>query len=338
MPLFDARILNPLVRYLDRHGVNSDSYLSERRIPRETLLAGGWIAKKQAYDLIRDVVTREHCPEIVFEAYEDFCFDDLGPIAIAVSSCRTVKEALEVTTRLGGSAFEGNEYFLQIEGKTAWLSYRERKHISEGQDWINDMTLAAYRRMINLLVDPEWLPEKVLIQGAGSSRHVLVDQFNQCQLVSRTGVTALGFPTSFLRRRVQFSSAPLNQTRCNEWRDGITTTGSFSDAIGRLIESRFQYTEIPTLREVSRMTSLSSATIKRRLSEEGLGYQDLIDRLRFEMASKMLIENERSIKEIAIELGYSGCNSFVRAFRRMTATTPGELRRKHLNGYPENAG
>jgi AraC-like DNA-binding protein len=63
---------------------------------------------------------------------------------------------------------------------------------------------------------------------------------------------------------------------------------------------------------------------------EGMTYRSLLDRVRFDMASKMLSEAQRSIREIARDLGYSGTNNLVRAFRRMAAMTPAEYRCRQL--------
>jgi hypothetical protein len=130
-------MLRPLVDYLERHGANPERYLDCERIPREVVSVGGWITKKQAYDFVYAVVQAEHLPECVFASYADFQLDDLGPIAPAMSSCRTVKEALDVATRLASMAYEGNSYFLEIDRETTWLSYKEPKAVSAGQEFMS---------------------------------------------------------------------------------------------------------------------------------------------------------------------------------------------------------
>ena len=90
----------------------------------ELVAAGGWISKKQAYDFTFDVVQRSRCQGAVFAAYLQFELRHLGPIETAMRSCKTVKESLEVSARLGSAAYEGNEYFLRIDGDTAWVAGR----------------------------------------------------------------------------------------------------------------------------------------------------------------------------------------------------------------------
>lgn len=326
--LFDARVLGPLVEYLDRHGAPTDRYLDHERVPREAIAAGGWIAKKQAYDLVHAVVAGERCREAVLAAYDGFRLDDLGPIAKAVSSCRTVKEALEVTTRLGGSAFEGNNYLLQIDGDTTWLSYRDSRQVSEGQDWINDMTLGAYRQIIGYLVSADWRPEQILTRSDDLERHLAIEDLRDCRLTAGAGTTAIAFPTEFLSRRLKLHEESYDPRRCEEWIPGTDNEDEFVDAVHRLVATRFNYSRLPSLRELARLSDVSTATLKRRFSLAGISYRELLDRIRFDKAEELLSEGSLAIKEIAQELGYSGTNNFARAFHRMTAITPAEFRRR----------
>jgi len=73
-------------------------------------------------------------------------------------------------------------------------------------------------------------------------------------------------------------------------------------------------------------------TFQRRLEQEGLTYQRLVDQVRFQAAAELL--GNRSVKmiEIALELGYSDAAHFTRAFRRWTGVEPSEFRRLCLKG------
>lgn len=56
-------------------------------------------------------------------------------------------------------------------------------------------------------------------------------------------------------------------------------------------------------------------------------YQSLLDEVRSERARLQLRDTETSVKEIAYNLGYSGPNNFIRAFRRQTGLAPSEYRK-----------
>ena len=58
----------------------------------------------------------------------------------------------------------------------------------------------------------------------------------------------------------------------------------------------------------------------------GIGYQELVDETRFDMAQQMLKESNLEVGEIALMLHYAEARSFIRAFRRWSDTTPARWR------------
>ena len=72
---------------------------------------------------------------------------------------------------------------------------------------------------------------------------------------------------------------------------------------------------------------LTTATLRRRLAEEGASYQGIKDQLRRDLAISYLSHSDRSVMDIALELGFSERSAFHRAFRKWTGASPGEFRR-----------
>ncbi|MGI9471940.1 MAG: helix-turn-helix domain-containing protein [Rubripirellula sp.] len=330
-PLFDPRILRPLVDYLEDNGADGQWYLDRARIPGGMIESGGWIAKKQAYDLVDDVIDREHDRSAVFAAYLDFQLGDLGPIAVAMRSCVTVKEAIEVAARLGSVAFEGNQYFLEIGSDTTWLSYRESKVISSGQRFINDMTLTVYYHLIRLTVDESWRPQQIRSHEQKTDRHLGVELFEDCKASFHRSSTGIGFPTEFLSRCTPWQKSLSEFNESDAWDLRADQDGDAVDSIYRLIASRLLYRTPPTLQAAATLVGVSPATLKRQLASSGISYRHLLDRVRYQAACEMLSCSHLTVYEIAGELGYSGTNNFGRSFRRLAGMTPGEFRRQKLS-------
>ena len=326
--LFEARALAPLVKFLGRNGLPAERLLDGQRIPIEIVEAGGWVTKKQAYDFVRDVVQHTRCPEAVFAAYVDFQLDDLGPIAKAMRSCKTVKEALDTAIQLGSFAYQGSDFRLRIEGETSWLIYSEPNTISAGQPFINDMTLMVYYHLISATTGQNWRPQRLRTKESLVNRHCQLALFEDCQTDFHPGHSALAFPTEFLSRRLPRQNSATNFDATIDWLLSPDDNEPIADAFYRLIASRFPFRKLPTLDQLALLVDLSPATIKRLLASSGTTYSKLLDRIRFDAACKMLSISELTVREIAHELGYSGTNNFVRSFRRMTGTTPGQFRRQ----------
>jgi AraC-like DNA-binding protein len=85
---------------------------------------------------------------------------------------------------------------------------------------------------------------------------------------------------------------------------------------------------VPDFEELSDEMSMTAATMRRRLHEEGESYQSIKDQLRRDLAISYLSHSRRSVMDIALELGFSERSAFHRAFRKWTGASPGEFRRK----------
>ena len=77
---------------------------------------------------------------------------------------------------------------------------------------------------------------------------------------------------------------------------------------------------------VARELRMSTRTLQRRLAEEGVTYQSLVDRARKEAASRYLSNSNLTIGEVAYLVGFSEPVPFYRAFRRWFAVTPERFR------------
>jgi len=81
-----------------------------------------------------------------------------------------------------------------------------------------------------------------------------------------------------------------------------------------------------TLGNVADALGTSPRTLERRLAEHGQSYQELVESIRRELASRLL-EESRGIDEVAALLGYTERSSFHRAFVRWFKKTPAEFQR-----------
>ena len=83
----------------------------------------------------------------------------------------------------------------------------------------------------------------------------------------------------------------------------------------------------PDFDTLAQQLHASSATLRRRLDDEGESYRSIMDELRRDLAISLLGEPHLSISEIACELGFAESSAFHRAFKKWTGTRPGEYRR-----------
>jgi len=81
-----------------------------------------------------------------------------------------------------------------------------------------------------------------------------------------------------------------------------------------------------TITAVTKRLAVSPRTLQRQLREEGTTYQAVLAGTREDLARHYLRRGNLRTGEIAYLLGYDDTNSFYRAFRTWTGTTPETLR------------
>ncbi len=88
----------------------------------------------------------------------------------------------------------------------------------------------------------------------------------------------------------------------------------------------------PDIDHVASRLHMSPRTLRRRLEQEGVKYQEVVNQLRVNLAKRYL-DDRRGVEEVASLLGYSSSHAFRRAFKRQTGLLPaayrGQARRPH---------
>src|SRR5262249_25721124 len=87
------------------------------------------------------------------------------------------------------------------------------------------------------------------------------------------------------------------------------------------------------LATVAETLGISSRTLARRLTAEGLRFGEILSQLRSDLATHYLGEANISISEIAWLIGYQGVSAFAHAYKRSTGMNPKTMRDKLLSSH-----
>ena len=90
----------------------------------------------------------------------------------------------------------------------------------------------------------------------------------------------------------------------------------------------------PGIQDLARELHVSTRTLQRRLTEQGITFQRLLEEARRELARHYLLHSSLELNQTAYLLGYEDPNSFFRAFHHWEGTTPGQWRLLQKNSQP----
>ena len=86
--------------------------------------------------------------------------------------------------------------------------------------------------------------------------------------------------------------------------------------------SRAMSEGVPTLTDIAGRLAMSGRTLQRKLAEQGLSFQSLIDEARRELAEELLRDSRIPLADVAFLTGFADQSAFTRAFKRWAGQTP----------------
>jgi len=112
-----------------------------------------------------------------------------------------------------------------------------------------------------------------------------------------------------------------------------STDGRYDSELRRVLAQRVAGGDT-SLAAVARHLATSPRSVQRRLAEEGLTYQGVLDAIRRESAEQYLADSRLSVGEVGYLLGFSEPAAFHRAFKRWNGITPLDFRRERSPKRP----
>lgn len=93
------------------------------------------------------------------------------------------------------------------------------------------------------------------------------------------------------------------------------------------------YYESPTLSQIAEKVNLSEGYLSRLFHKQlGISYSEYIGNVKIEHAQTLLLKTNKSVMDIAIEIGYCNGDYLSAKFKKNTGMTPTEFRKRYKIG------
>ena len=106
----------------------------------------------------------------------------------------------------------------------------------------------------------------------------------------------------------------------------LSTEVDFATQLSKVIAQSLQTGRFHQ-QDIANSFDISVKTLQRRLTAEGVTYQNILDNTRLNLAKEYLSSNDLSMNQISAELGFKEPSSFYRWFNKLTQQAPGEFRK-----------
>lgn len=255
---------------------------------------------------------------------------DLGLMGYLMLSARSTREAVNYWLSYS-NALVGMPMRLRLEERSPndWsLTFEE----SAPQGFIYNFCVEEQMVMIYKLGGEiaDTIPAPVIeLSYPAPAHHERYRNYLPCPIRFNSRFSRITFSEPTLSQPIRGNDPDFNEIcerQCEMLVRQIGERSPFVSKIrGILLRSRG---EVPTLQALAEDMHVSSRTLRRRLEEEGITYQRLVNEFRSDLAKEYVRSASLRTKEIAYQLGFKNTNSFCRTFKKWTGMTVQQYRAK----------
>jgi AraC-like DNA-binding protein len=255
---------------------------------------------------------------------------DLGAIGFAVTNSPTVGAALENFARYLKAYTRGCFFSLERSDSEARYSFSytlpELGVMDRRQE--AECTLALVMSLIRAISDKCWCPTRVVFEHPRPEDASEHERMFHAPVEFGGKINQLIFDAAFLDRPVAAAEARLFSVIEEHLQHVIDSQADDHDLVSQVsnLVTREFSNGVPSIDWVAEQMGMTRRTLQRRLSDRGVGFSQIIDDVRRNMALQYVAKSNLKLTEITTLLGYSHVSAFCRSFRRWTGTTPQNVR------------
>jgi AraC-like DNA-binding protein len=321
------RVSSTLPRRLEELRISPDTVLRQASLPKGLFkLERILVTTEEFFALYRGIAEASDDPAIGLRLGTEERVERYDPIKLAALSARSFRDAIERSARY------------------KQLTCPEKIRLVErGDDCvIKFVWLLAHEQEPPLLVDVcfAWIltlgqrgtgrplrPKRVEFQRTLAHREMYEAHF-RCTVKFRATQNALVFSKSDMDLPFVTYNADLLATVAPQLEVELSeqlAQKTFSEQAKGILKQLLAG-QRPGIQDLARELHVSTRTLQRRLTDQGVTFQRLLDEARRELARHYLLHSSRELNETAYLLGYEDANSFFRAFHHWEGTSPAQWR------------
>jgi len=329
------RVSGTLPRRLEELGLSPEALLRQAGLPmglfhQDKIL----VSTEEFFALYRGISEASNDPAFGLKLGTEDRVERYDPIKLAALSARSFRDALQRMARYKQLTCpeqirvveRGNECVVQF----VWLLAHEKEPpllVDVCFAWIVAIAQRGLGRPLS--------PKRVEFQRSPTHREMYGTHF-RCPVKFKASHNALVFSKAdmelpFVTYNAELLAivAPQLEAELAEQLGHKTFSEQAKAILKRLLAG-----QRPGIQDLARELHLSTRTLQRRLTEQGLTFQRLLEEARRELAHHYLLHSSLELNETAYLLGYEDANSFFRAFHHWEGTSPGQWRVLQKNSQP----
>jgi AraC-like DNA-binding protein len=271
-------------------------------------------------------------PLLGFRLARDVDLRQMGLLYYAAASSPTLGVALDRAQRYSSIVNAGVALKCLVAGNfTIAVRYTGiARHYDRQQ---MEFLMTVLIRVCRVLADRHLVPTAIRLVHRSAAEASELEKFLACQIEYGADIDEIVFPREAAQLHLVGADPYLNELLLHYCDEALayrrSNASSLRVTVENVITPLLPHGKV-RLDDVAQKLGMSSRTLLRRLTAEGLSFAEILNQLRSDLATRYLGESTLSISQIAWLVGYQGVSAFSHGCKRWTGMNPKVMRDKLL--------
>jgi AraC-like DNA-binding protein len=316
---YHISMLGSMLDHLKSSGVSLDSLTRGTQISKFDLNSPStYLPIMVFYEFLEKVRYSQGIDHLSVAYYKDFKVEELSDFGSYLTKCHDLQSVLEEGVRLNHQVQTNGNLHLDIKGHTSFFYMTHLDRPSMGRKLSEEIEFTMMLEAVQMVLGNDWTPISVFLTT--EKGYWIERLFFNTDFRVHTNSSFMGFEikTEDLKRiNPGYDAKILPPENANEI--------SLSDKVTQIM-SNCNTNNLPILEECASYYGVSSRTAVRVLAQEGTSFSKIRQKNMETRAIQLLKNEQLSIKDIALQLGYSNAPNFIRAFKNWLDLSPDRFR------------
>lgn len=334
-PLIPPTILASLIHYAEQQHWDYAAWFQHAGLNIAQLQhTRSMVGFGQLCEVVRQAISTYQQPDLGLKLGSSEGLISMGILGFAMQSCKTVADALDIALRY--HQISGSVLMLgfSVSGDVCELEVTDPHACNDLKAFFHDELFSSIITCLNAMLGDHADVISLELSYLPSTDPAQYENIFGCPVRFNRAKNLMRFNSRLLQRDLK-NYSPTNYATaiqiCEQALQEIERLNQvgYVQLVEHLIERHLP--ERFEMQQAAEQLHLSERHLRRRLLMEGLNFQQIRQNV-LEHKAKQLIQQNLSMSEISLQLGFSELREFRRAFKRWTGQAPSVYKQEaHFN-------
>ena len=314
-----------------KFGLDPEELFAEAGIdPQLRLDVNARVSAEQYDRLISAEYNRSGDDAFAFHVVESLHPSYMGALGYATMTCASLRKAFELLHRYFRLLADDLSVDLEEQDKEMHVVLSPGMATERDPEVRERLRLANAVQLCRLISGPSFRPARVWFRQPQPPRPAACYEFFRCELQFGKEKSVMVIDSAAAERALPGYNAQLETLLEKQIVEYLARLDQ-PDIVSRTRSVIFDLlpTGQATIEAAAARLHTSVRTLRRKLSEQGTSFKELLSRTRKDLGERYIADKNLSLTEIAFLLGFSDSSSFSRAYRSWTGRSPTAYRAEH---------